>query len=193
MEETLRLILDMAILMSLGVTIFYAMRLTSSLSSFRRHKGEFERLMRDVSTSIDQAHDSVEKVKSTGRISGGELQKTIDESQYLLDELRLMNQAAESLAQRLEKGSQQKSASKTASDIIAEQSFEPVEDKMGTKASGVGTPSFFIKDKDYEDTLPSISKPSRKRKPDELSSPKANRTKSRAEQELLDALTKQQG
>ncbi len=179
MEDTLRLILDMIILMSLAAMIFYAIRLTASLNNFRRYKGEFERLMRDVSVNIDQAQKSIEELKMTSRETGGDLQKTVDESRYLIDELRLMNEAAEALAVRLEKGS-----------VREPQSREKNVDMKAPKAQSVDAPSFFIQDRDYEEPAFPQSTVSHKEADNFETPTQKTIPRSRAEQELLAALTK---
>lgn len=95
--------LDIVILIALGVTIYFALRLSKALNNFRNQRSEFNKLIRDLSKNIEAAQNSIDGLKQAGQSSGAELQRIISESKGLADELKLMNEAGNSLAKRLEK------------------------------------------------------------------------------------------
>ena len=85
MEDTLSMILDVAIFMALVCTIFYAIRLHASLNRFRRFKSEFESLIREISADIDKAQETMAHLKATAQDTGAKLQATIQEAQLLIN------------------------------------------------------------------------------------------------------------
>ncbi len=97
----LGLFLDGLILVLLGVTIFYAIRLTKSINTFRRSRAELGNLLEDLSNNIAQAEQAILGMKEAARESGKELQDVIEESKDLREELRFMNEAGNNLASRL--------------------------------------------------------------------------------------------
>jgi len=58
------LILDIIVLLCLGATIFYAMRLSTALNNFKAHRKEFEGLMADLSQNIAQAQAAMTGMKA---------------------------------------------------------------------------------------------------------------------------------
>ncbi|MCB1591079.1 MAG: hypothetical protein KDI90_01380 [Alphaproteobacteria bacterium] len=102
MLGVLALLLDMLIAALLGTTIFYAMRLYSSLSSFREHRDDFERVVSKLVTSIEQAEQSIKKLRETGNEEAGNLEDMIRHARETVDELRMVNEASGNMANRLE-------------------------------------------------------------------------------------------
>lgn len=94
--------LDILVLIFLGVTIYYAIKLTNSLNSFRQVRHEFTTIMRTLSKDIDDAQQAVQQLKSVSRDSGLGLQKVINESRKIAGELEVINQAGNNAADRLE-------------------------------------------------------------------------------------------
>jgi len=123
-------ILDGVILVLLCVTIFYAARLSMFMTTFREGRAEFERLMDDLGRNILRAEQAIKTMREMAAGGTEELRDTVNESKFLADELRFMNEAGDSLATRLEK--------------LAERNRELVE--LLENAGGVG-PSSAIKGK----------------------------------------------
>ncbi len=98
----LSITIDILIMIGLGVTIFFAFRLSKSLNSFKEQRQAFQALIVDLTTNIDKAQTSIAQLKETAGSTGEDLEKVIGEARFLADELKLMNEAGESLANRLE-------------------------------------------------------------------------------------------
>lgn len=96
------LILDIVIIVLLGATIFYALRLSRHLDAFRSNRSDMERLIRELSAQITRAQEGVTALDDASRSSGDELRSLITKAQGLTDELSLMTEAGDSLAARLE-------------------------------------------------------------------------------------------
>lgn len=126
----LPLIIDIVILVCLGVTIFYAMRLTAALNNFKAHRKEFEGLMGDLSQNIAQAQNAMMALKTASKKTGSDLQEKISDAVALCDELQLMTEVGNKLAGRLEDGA---TASKKPAALNEKKEL----------------PSFFIKDPEF--------------------------------------------
>lgn len=98
----LNLILDISILVCLVFTIYYALRLSKNLNDFRAHRKEFEGVIAELSRNINVAQKAIGDLRESSQIYGQELQDIIGESQHMADDLRLVNEASDSLAERLE-------------------------------------------------------------------------------------------
>ncbi len=98
----LSIILDIVVLVFLGMTIYYAMRLSKSLNNFRVQRDEMKNIVVALSKNIDQANSAIVGLKAAGNSSGEKLQERINESVALADELQLMNETGNNLARRLE-------------------------------------------------------------------------------------------
>lgn len=96
------LIMDVVVLAFLGATIFYIMRLTKSLSEFKTHRRAFDGVIADLLAAIDQAERSVTTLKQVSAKEAGELDSLIMQSKALADDLKIINEAGESMAKRLE-------------------------------------------------------------------------------------------
>lgn len=103
MSIVLALFIDVIILVLLGAAIFYMIRLTKGLESFKEHRHEFDSVIANLLTSIDQAENSVRTLKEVSATEAGELERMIGQAQSLSEELKIINAAGESMAKRLEK------------------------------------------------------------------------------------------
>lgn len=102
MMEVLALLLDMLIVGLLGATIFFAMRLYSSLSSFREHRDDFEHVVAKLIASIGQAEQAMKNLKNTGTQEAQNLEELIRHAREMTEELRMVNEASGNMANRLE-------------------------------------------------------------------------------------------
>lgn len=190
--DILSVILDVVVLLFLAGTIYYAVRLSASLKIFRDSRAEFESLIGALSRNIGEAQRAIEILKSATHSAGRELQQILDESMHLADELRLINEAGNNLATRLEGLAEKSRKMVQPQEFGAEfkdhglqlkaepppampKSFAPVEERM----------NFSIKDRDFSDG-------------DDLREPAGREDmayvssgfKSQAERELYEALQK---
>lgn len=96
-------IIDIVILLFLGVTIFYAWRLSVYMKIFRDSRRDMEALLRELDGDIARAEKSVLGMRNAAEGAAMKLNETIKESKFLADELKFMNEAGDNLAARLEK------------------------------------------------------------------------------------------
>ncbi|MBK6897093.1 MAG: hypothetical protein IPH06_10930 [Alphaproteobacteria bacterium] len=102
MSEVLALLLDMLIVGLLAATIFFTMRLYSSLSSFREHRDDFERVVGKLIASIAQAEQAIKNLKHVGTLEAESLEGMIREAKAAADDLKMVNEASNNMANRLE-------------------------------------------------------------------------------------------
>ena len=104
MTETISmsLILDGVILILLVATIIYAARLSLYLKRFRDSKSDLESIITDLSKQINKADTAISTLHKTVGESGTDLQKRMDRASQMFDELELIVQTGDSMANRLE-------------------------------------------------------------------------------------------
>lgn len=97
------MILDGLTIILLAGTIFYCIRLSVYLKSFRDSRGDLEKLIHELSDNIIKAEHAIDGLRNNARESGRDLQETINEAKGLSEELQIMSESGNSLAGRLEK------------------------------------------------------------------------------------------
>lgn len=93
---------DVIITCLLAATIFFAIKLSRHLDSFRSNRADMENLIRELSNQITRAQEGISVLDELSASRGDELRTTISRAQELSDELQLMTESANSLAGRLE-------------------------------------------------------------------------------------------
>lgn len=99
----LTLLFDVIVIVLLATTIFFAWRLNRHLGMFRSNRAEMERLIRELSGQITRAQEGISVLDDLSATRGDELRRMISKAQSLCDELSLMTDSGNSLAERLEK------------------------------------------------------------------------------------------
>jgi Domain of unknown function (DUF6468) len=95
--------MDAGLLALLAATVFLAFRLNMNLKHFKDSRFEMEGLVNRLTTNVERAEKAIAGLQVAARNSGADMDKKIKESKFLLDELKFMNDAGNSLASRLEK------------------------------------------------------------------------------------------
>ena len=93
---------DVLITCLLGATIFFAVKLSRHLDSFRSNRSNMESLIRELSTQITRAQEGITVLDELSASRGDELRKSIAKAQALSDELQLITESGNSLAEKLE-------------------------------------------------------------------------------------------
>lgn len=157
--ESVGLFLDILVLIFLGIMIFYAMRLSSSLKNFRAQRGEFDKVIADLLSSIDQAERSINELRHAGEKESAELSDLIRKAKLLSEELKDVNQVSEGMASRLELLAEKnrKIVQGIQDDALRVSSSgshhrpETVKPSKNVMPPQAELPSFMIQDKDFED------------------------------------------
>lgn len=93
---------DILITGLLAATIFFAVKLSRHLDSFRSNRANMESLIRELSNQITRAQEGISVLDELSSNRGDELRRSITKAQALSDELQLMTESANSLAEKLE-------------------------------------------------------------------------------------------
>jgi hypothetical protein len=101
MSGSIGLVLNVMIIGLLGATIGFAAVLNRRLSTWRREKAEFERLIAEFNRAAGRAEAGVERLKSGSEETGRALQQATTKGRALCDDLGYLIERAEPLADRL--------------------------------------------------------------------------------------------
>ena len=103
------LLADGVVAILLIATIVYVRRFSKQIRAIRDSRGEFEKLIADLTRSTDQAASHLHQFKVTAEVAGRDLQARVERTQGLTTEfgkmgedLKLLTERAESAANRLE-------------------------------------------------------------------------------------------
>src|SRR5262245_25835633 len=97
----LGIILDCVVLIFLGITIYYAVKLTESLNTFRSTRQEFDRIMHNLNRNINDAHTGIDGLKRAAKETGQDLQKIISDSRKMAVQLETINEDAAKLLEQM--------------------------------------------------------------------------------------------
>ena len=98
------LIIDGVIAVLLGVTIFYCTLVNRRLAALRSGKDELKQVVEDLTVATTSAQMNIERLKEAGKEVVFTLEDDVRKGRALSDELSLMIEAGNNLADRLEGG-----------------------------------------------------------------------------------------
>ena len=150
------LFLDIVIVILLGATIFYAMRLSKYLEQFRSNRSDMERLIRDLSMQITRAQEGITTLDALAKENSDELRGLLNKGRSLADEMQIITEAGDSLATRLEQLSLRARTGDAPQERVSEPVFAaPPRKPSPAKSSPAPLPNssalFSIRDPDFED------------------------------------------
>lgn len=102
MSVYVSLILDVIMLGVLGATIFYARRLSKQFNEMKADRKAFEKLIEAINNATSRADAATRSLREAAQQSGDKLQEKINAARGLADELEIIVQAGDHLAERLE-------------------------------------------------------------------------------------------
>ena len=149
-EGIMPLLFDVLIVILLGATIFYAAKLSVYLKSFREGRVDMEKLIRELSSSIIRAESAVQSMKDNAADSGQELDQLITRAKGVSQELQIINEVGDNLANRLERAANSVNNQK---DIIPEVGLNKAKiDEVDSSPSDFDEmfPSFNIVDPEFD-------------------------------------------
>ena len=131
----------------------------------------------ELTTNIDRAQESIEGLKNASNGAAVELEDVLHDSRQMLDELKMINEAGNNLADRLEGlAERNRRISQGLEEAPSFDGEEYIDDTPPVREQdNVEDPSFFIQDRDFDDS-------EGKKTPENLSS--------QAERDLYEALMK---
>lgn len=108
MPASVGLIFDILILAALLVTIRQAWRLSREFAQMQADRKAFENLISALNVAASRAESAIKSLKETAVETGDNLQERINKGRALADELDIMIQAGDSMANRLGLAAEQK-------------------------------------------------------------------------------------
>lgn len=102
MSLTANLLLNILILAALGVTIFYCLRLSRQFNQMRADRKAFETLIQSLNFASARAEASIQSFREVAVGNGDILQDKINKARGMAEELEIMVQAGDNLADRLQ-------------------------------------------------------------------------------------------
>lgn len=179
------LIMDLAVMIALGGTIYYTLRLSKSLTNFKSSRDELKLLIQELSTNIDEAQRAIEGLKKTSNIAADNLDGVLHESKKMAAEMKMINETSEGLAGRLEKLAER---NRKVAENLSPAMPMPDPDfpsHRPASASNVDMPSFFIQDREY-----GLSEEEQWSDDEQAAPASTGQFSSQAEKDLYDALQK---
>lgn len=101
MGDLLAIVLDVVMIGLLITGIVYAARLYKQLLGLRASRAEMERFVTDFALTVQRAEAGIKGLKLAAREGGDDLEKLIDRSKQISDELSFLVESADQLANRL--------------------------------------------------------------------------------------------
>lgn len=147
--ELLSLILDFAVLAALTGTIYFALRLTKSLNNFRAQRTEMKKLMDELNRNINDAQNAIDSLKTTGNTAANNIEDLLHDSRKMAEELKMINEASDNIADRLEG----LTTSKGAANSFEEDEYFDEPQAANTDEGPIEPPSFFIQDREFDEGL----------------------------------------
>ncbi len=97
-----QLLLEVALVLLLGATLFHAVRLERALGVLKRDRAVLEDLVSGFNDSTRQAEAGVERLRAAADGAGRQIARQIEQAQRLRDDLSFLSERGERLAERLE-------------------------------------------------------------------------------------------
>lgn len=177
MTPTLSIFMDVLVMAGLATTIYFALKLSKNLNNFRNHRKEFELLIGELNQNIEHAYEALAALREGSNRSGSDMEDQLEEARLLIDELKLMTQSGNNVADRLGDLADQTRAAPQANDFedeVDEQLYKGLETfEKGFEEDAFDGPSFAIQDREFDEPAASADN---------------GHLQSQAEKELFEAL-----
>ena len=99
---SLGMMLDIVILVLLLATIIYAVRLTAYLKKFKDSRSDLEGVIKDLSVHVNKPEKAMADLNDAVDISSHDLKDRMNRANKMFDELEMVIQTGDALANRLE-------------------------------------------------------------------------------------------
>ena len=96
--------LDILVVVTLLYAIYYMRIVARSILVIRQGKSEMQQVLKEMTGAIHKADEAIQGMKRLADDKGRILQKHIDGATNVTEELKFIMQAADTVAQRIEKG-----------------------------------------------------------------------------------------
>lgn len=135
MPPYIGLAFDVLILAALLVTIRQAMRLSRDFNQMQADRKAFEALISSLNIAASRAESAIKALRETAVETGDSLQDKINKGRALADELDIMIQAGDSMANRLGLAAETARGRPAESKAAPKEGSKPAESASGTPLS----------------------------------------------------------
>jgi len=112
MSPVISLAVDVSIFLALVVAIYYCIKLSRQFDEMKNNQKAFETLIKSMNTASSKAEGAIKNLKLSLVEEGGNLEELINKAKGIENELEIIIQAGDSLADRIEKASSSRGADK---------------------------------------------------------------------------------
>ena len=143
MSPAVGLFFDVLILVALGVTIFYCLRLSRQFEQMRADRQAFDALIKALNFASARAEASIQSFKEVATGGGDILQDKINKAHAMTEELEIVIEAGDSLADRLQDLAEKsgKAAAEKSRKAPTDQDAEPRQPKPAVAAETKHSPA----------------------------------------------------
>ena len=139
MSSYVSLILDIVVLCALAATIVYARKLSRQFGDMRADRKAFEKLIDAINSASARANIATQSLRDAAQHGSDTLQEKINAARALSDELEIVVEAGDHLAQRLETLARRsptpaREAAPSTTETVTEPRREPVTGQPRTRA-----------------------------------------------------------
>jgi Domain of unknown function (DUF6468) len=101
MTEWLGSALDILLILMIGAGLVQVSRLIGHLAGLKKSRAEMERFVHEFGATVMRAEAGIKALKQAARESGDDLEKLVERSTMIRDELTFIVESADQLAERL--------------------------------------------------------------------------------------------
>eukprot|EP01037_Dinobryon_pediforme_P001896 gene1896-1928_t len=100
--DVMELVLNVILIIMLAATLFHAMRLERALGVLKRDRASLEEMVTAFNASTQLAEQSIDRLRNSADGAGRQISKQIDMAAVLSDDLQLLSERGEKVADRLD-------------------------------------------------------------------------------------------
>lgn len=101
MSEWIRALLDLVLIGMVGAGLVQAMRLIKHLNILKQGRIDMERFVHEFNATVIRAEAGIKGLRNAARESGDDLEKLVEKSVMVRDELQFIVESADKIAERL--------------------------------------------------------------------------------------------
>ncbi len=101
MSQNALIILDVVVIFCLSITIPYMFSLMKNIKSIKSGKSDLQRLVAELTASINKADKALSNMKNAIEGKGKEIEAMLNQASSVIDEMTFINKASDNLAERL--------------------------------------------------------------------------------------------
>ncbi|MFY9288626.1 MAG: DUF6468 domain-containing protein [Alphaproteobacteria bacterium] len=110
MSEWIRTLLDLALIGVVAAGLVQASRLIQHLAGLRQGRIDMERFVHEFNATVMRAEAGIKGLRQAARDTGDDLEKLVEKGSMVRDELHILVESADQIAERLSKAATTKAA-----------------------------------------------------------------------------------